>query len=751
MTPARSLAASVVALGFASTLTAPLPAIAAPAPCERAENYAAQSGAELLRIDRLDMHSISGERPVSRSGADKPDGRSGDGPQGRPGADASAVQGADDRLLDHASGSSDRDAADADEDGDLVSQGAGMMGGASSGSETGGGGSASSGSGAGSEARSSSDGQSGSGAGSGSGADSGSRGGSGSGADSGSPGRSGSAADSGSRGRSGSDAGLGSEAGSRFSAIDLDQKAETGGTGAGGTVQGGAASTGGMNSARISRVATIESAAGTKDAGVVRNTAAVRDADDGSFVADSEATGGTGAGEVLAGDVARETGNGDVSHGLNADRDDVYVAIAGRRAGEIGADRHESDNDTDGGARPSSTSGENATAAGAGRGGKDAVLTGVGLGDAKTALVANAQVNSAAVARMLDGQAAGKSSLAEPVIQQAPPSNDKASTRGTPADRVGPMELGTGQVTAHAAWDPGMACGNATGKAGRSAASLNRLDILKGENGALVGVPEKISSLSTTALERRGPAAQTIASATISAGRITLAGGRIRVRVLRAPTLTATMSIRAGGEIRYLPAAIEVSGKDIKTARLDTVGDDVEFSLRDDSRGTEAGSPGALAQLGGVRTASPLPLPAIPGLPSVQSPAPESATTAGSGTKVRISLGDVRQASRDHAIAAKAATIRVTITRGAVPDRRIKPGYGVQPRATTSLNMVFGVLEAAAVAPETEAPQVSAAGAGGGLPVTGSNVTMLAMAGVALVLAGGAALFFGMRRRRSHP
>src|SRR3954453_23257313 len=88
MTPARSLTASVVALGFASTLTAPLPAIAAPAPCERAENYAAQSGAELLRINRLERHSITGERPVSRSGADKPDGRSGDGPQGRPGADA---------------------------------------------------------------------------------------------------------------------------------------------------------------------------------------------------------------------------------------------------------------------------------------------------------------------------------------------------------------------------------------------------------------------------------------------------------------------------------------------------------------------------------------------------------------------------------------------------------------------------------------------------------------------------------------
>ncbi|WP_203772199.1 hypothetical protein, partial [Paractinoplanes deccanensis] len=55
MTPARSLAASVVALGFTGALSAPQPAFAAPAPCERAESYAAQSGAELLRINKLAM------------------------------------------------------------------------------------------------------------------------------------------------------------------------------------------------------------------------------------------------------------------------------------------------------------------------------------------------------------------------------------------------------------------------------------------------------------------------------------------------------------------------------------------------------------------------------------------------------------------------------------------------------------------------------------------------------------------------
>ena len=43
-------AAGAVAL----TLAVPPPAAAAPAPCERAEEYAAQSGAEFLHVDRLD-------------------------------------------------------------------------------------------------------------------------------------------------------------------------------------------------------------------------------------------------------------------------------------------------------------------------------------------------------------------------------------------------------------------------------------------------------------------------------------------------------------------------------------------------------------------------------------------------------------------------------------------------------------------------------------------------------------------------
>src|SRR5688572_29374642 len=43
------------ALGVVGALLVPLPAAAAPAPCEQALRYAAQSGAQLMRIGSLDL------------------------------------------------------------------------------------------------------------------------------------------------------------------------------------------------------------------------------------------------------------------------------------------------------------------------------------------------------------------------------------------------------------------------------------------------------------------------------------------------------------------------------------------------------------------------------------------------------------------------------------------------------------------------------------------------------------------------
>ena len=79
MTPARSLAAGMVALGVASTLTAPTPASAAPTPCEGAENYAAQAGAEALHVNRLVSSPMRNADPAERKTTTGADGAEADG------------------------------------------------------------------------------------------------------------------------------------------------------------------------------------------------------------------------------------------------------------------------------------------------------------------------------------------------------------------------------------------------------------------------------------------------------------------------------------------------------------------------------------------------------------------------------------------------------------------------------------------------------------------------------------------------
>lgn len=637
MTPVRSLAASVVALGFAGTLTAPLPAFAAPAPCERAENYAAQSGAELLRIDRLELHSTGLERPVVKSGTSATHADPSDSVR------EDDVPGATDRLL------VPDPPADSPDPGASTDNGAGGLGDVLPGSDD-------------------------------------------------AP-----AADA-DTDSSGSDDG---------SVVDgvvditnggyLDTRAPLGSpsmvTSSERVVDGGLRSEGRDGTS----VGDREIALGMGSGNVIGSRRTTRDA--------------TGS-RVAAGSPVRASG----ASGRQSDVSDVPASAVGAQTGSGSGSGSRSD-------------------------GGNAVLAGVGLGEAKTALVANAQVNSAAVARMVNGQASGKASLTGPLVQQAPPGNDRPAERRIPAGRVGPITIGAGELDAHARWDARMACGNTAGEAASAAASLNRVDILPGADGALVRVPEKISSRSTTALERRGNDPRAVASATVAAGRLSLAGGRVRVRMLRAPMLTASIGTGSGGEIRYQPAIVEVSGPDIKTKRLETVGDGIEVPLGDDSGRAESTSLSALSALDGVRSGLPLPLPTVPGLPSLGTPETESAPAVGAGSKVRISLGDVRQATKGNAIAARATAIKIAITHGSVTDGRSRPGYGGKAHGGVVAEVGFGLLEAAAVAPDSQTRAV--AGAAGGLPITGPRVGLLAMGGLVLLVAGGMAVFLGVRRRRA--
>src|SRR3954469_19609862 len=55
------------ALGVVGALLVPLPAAAAPAPCEQALRYAAQSGSQLLRIGNLEIGNLD-RRPTGGTG-----------------------------------------------------------------------------------------------------------------------------------------------------------------------------------------------------------------------------------------------------------------------------------------------------------------------------------------------------------------------------------------------------------------------------------------------------------------------------------------------------------------------------------------------------------------------------------------------------------------------------------------------------------------------------------------------------------
>ena len=342
-------------------------------------------------------------------------------------------------------------------------------------------------------------------------------------------------------------------------------------------------------------------------------------------------------------------------------------------------------------------------------------LRDVGLGEARAAMVGTSPTSSAAVGRILDAAVEGTDTRTKPLLQQAPPGTGKPDTRGTPAGRIGPLTIGRGEVSVRARWEPGMACGRAAGEPGRSRSVVEGLSILGGGDAVLVRVPQEVTSVSTTALELTRGSARTVAEATVTAGVIELAGGKVRVRVLRPPTLMASMTRRTGGQVRYRPALIEVSGDGIATRRLDTAGDHVDVTLGSSPpRVTES------LRSGGLRGGSDLPLPAIPGLPTLADPAIEPAPDAG----MRISLGKPRKASKGHVIAARVTAINVAFTQG---DESVQ--FGV------------GLLEAAAVIP-ARSP---------GLPVTGPRVGDLITTGGGLIIVGAMVIFATRRRRCGYP
>ena len=366
---------------------------------------------------------------------------------------------------------------------------------------------------------------------------------------------------------------------------------------------------------------------------------------------------------------------------------------------------------------------------------REVTVRGLQVGEARSAMIGLAGPNAAALTRMVNS--AEQSRATSPLVQQAPP-NRTARKQETPAAEAGPILMDVGSLTADAKWRSGMACGKAYGDITRAAATLGAAQVSGSGSSALVAVPEKAQSVSTTALERTAQGARTVSSARLSATAFELLDGAVQIEVLRSPSLRTTMSTVDGGDVRYVPAAIRITGDGIKTTKLDAAGDSIELTFSE--RQTESLR---LPDLG-TKTVGDLPLPTIPGLPQLPAGEPEAAPSPGPGTSVKISLGRVRQATEGAAIAAKASAITVGITQGGPADN----GYG--RGADVALDLAIGALESAAVAPEPAHGEVESAyaGTGGGLPVTGPGASVMVVIGGALLSSGVVAVLLSRRRRR---
>ena len=671
MTPARPLAASVAALGIAGVFGVPVPATAAPGPCDRAERYAAQSGAELFRLTRLTLAPPAGDADQRASRADA----------GVPGDRTGAKGGAGQGVAERPGGT--------DAQGDARPRGATStrrVTGAKAGPDA---------TGAGSAGR----------------ADASER----------------SATDGGRATSPGAAVQGGPQSTGNGSVGQNGDNGGSSGSGLLGTLDDLGQATGltGDRSAPQSDTRTEPGPDGGSNGGPARGDANGTSAGNG--------TSGTSGG----GTSGNRNGGGTNGNGrIGADRNSTADPHAGTSnpatpptsATQTEAPPHATPADPDAAVtaaeqRPGSRT-----------------ISDVRVGEAKSALVAEATPNSAAVARMVNGS--GTPGLNEPLIQQAPPTNAEPATRKTAAAETGPLRVDAGTLTGHARWQPGMACGAAVGDVTRAAAGLRGARVVGIGGDVLVSVPDRVESVSTTVLERQGAGARTVAAASVRARAIELLNGAVTVTVTRPPSLETRMSMMDGGEVRYVPARLEVSGDGIGTTTLDAAGDTAEFTVTGRTRPrTESDRLPAMDALGGAPL---LTLPAVPGLPVVGTPAPESASAAGAGARVRISLGDVRQAALGHSIAARAGAVRIAISEGTAA------GYDGSVGAT-QLDLEMGVLESAAVAPEPAGGGVAgeAAGEGGGaLPLTGPRVDLLAVGGLLLLGLGILAMVFGVRKRR---
>ncbi|WP_433829730.1 hypothetical protein ACQP2E_08970 [Actinoplanes sp. CA-015351] len=380
-----------------------------------------------------------------------------------------------------------------------------------------------------------------------------------------------------------------------------------------------------------------------------------------------------------------------------------------------------------------------------------------------------------ASARYADAKLLGISGGQASAISTAPRSKGPASVDLATADIAGLATVSAGTATAEATWEDAYRCGK-TGPLTRSATMLAGLSVLGGTHGVpVLSVIDHLTHASrNTSLLKIGPSGSTQsatdlvrlkhgqvgvrAGAGVALGDLSLFAGtehEIGIKVVNQPTLeVVAASDPKKSTVDYRPAVLEISSGGKSVSTLEDAGADVSLSL--------AGEADALGLGGGIG---------------------QHKTSA---LEVRLSLGRATSDIGKRTVSAEAASLRVEVKIGkahvldlalgflsvaACAPEAVKPprdrghdGYTPSPSPSASSPAVTRPSSPAPSAPASRSasaspsasvkpvalgePLPSGGGTGGGaLALTGANVAVLGIGGIALVLFGAVALLLGRRRR----
>jgi hypothetical protein len=434
------------------------------------------------------------------------------------------------------------------------------------------------------------------------------------------------------------------------------------------------------------------------------------------------------------------------------------------------------------------------------------------IASANAGMSASSRVTSSAAARYADAKLLGLQLPTGPldgrVYQQAPPTNATGVKNRALSVDLGLVKAGTGDLTAHARWAEGMACGKTDGPAGEADAALVDAAVLPGSRGALVKATHNASGEARTATVKMDE--RTIASgaqAEIGLTDLELLGGAIDVEVLEPPKLTVLATGRAATSVvDYDAPILKVTGPGIGTKTLSGVHREIAFAVPAPSAGgllgaLDLGSVQRRAKaeglplldanpLGGLLDGLPLgsltqTLKGLPALPELGGLPDLGGLLSGSGGNlaglcelavVKISIGELEKRVTDRGATAQAASIRIQVLALSRPNS--KPA--------TVLDLGVGLLNASATAPARTAPttgpsarpsaspSTSGPGNGGGgatpspasgtdddddgcggpgcsLPRTGTSIALIAGTGTLLFVAGRFLLLLTRRRTSGGP